>query len=212
MVKSELFPDHCFCVVSTVKPVTACVPVNPCRYCFRAAFQLQQMRDRNMALHIPSLADMAGEAVQDDKVRFSPSTPRKKVYEYLLGKRKMLIFQEPAFFKDIADESKFFSTESRSRLLASRNTPQFPTEVEMAASSAQNASLRHIISQRGLSRAGRSDQQDRLARLVTLHRSVHRMPDFRSQGRYSPRPFRIPYAFLQTALLHPILVNMDTLY
>jgi hypothetical protein len=162
LIEIELFPDHILCVVSAVNPVSSRIPSYPRTYIFRAAVQHQKTCYRSVALHIPSLANVAGEAVQDDKIRFLPSSFLKKPSEYPFCEGKVIVFEKPAFFLDIADEPEFIRTKSRCRLSSSRNAPQFTAEIEMMASSAQDASLHHMVSLRGLSRAGRSDQKDSL--------------------------------------------------
>jgi len=162
MIEIELFPDHIRCVVSAVNPVSSRIPFYPRTYVFCRALKDEQVRDRNEAFHVPCLTGMTRQAVKDDKVRFLPSSFLKEPSEYPFCEGKVIVFQKPAFFQDIADEPEFSRIKSRCRLSSSRNAPQFTAEVEMMASSARNASLHHVVSQRGLSRAGRSDQKDSL--------------------------------------------------
>ena len=116
-----------------------------------------------------------------------PSALHQEIHEYFFRQGKMLIFQKPSLFKDIADELVFIRTESPCRRLASRNLPQFTAKVEMMASSAQHAPLHHIISQRALPCAGRSEQQDRTDGSAALLNSAHGSAGAPISGQLIPK-------------------------
>ena len=162
MIEIELFPDHIRCVVSAVNPVSSRIPFYPRTYVFCRALKDEQVRDRNEAFHVPCLTGMTRQAVQDDKIRFLPSPFLTGPSEYLFCEGKGIVFEKPALFKDIADEPEFIRTEIRGRLPWPCYTPELMAEIEMMASSAQDAVLLHMGSQRGLARTGRSDQKDSL--------------------------------------------------
>jgi len=143
-------------------PVSARVPLYSRTNIIRAASQNQQVRDCNNVFHVPGLSGVARQAVEDDQITFLPTPDCEEASEDLFSKGEVFVFEKTAISKNITDKPLFIQTEFRGRLLNRCDIPEFLAKIEMMASPAQDASLLHMFSQRGLTRARRSDQKDRL--------------------------------------------------
>jgi hypothetical protein len=58
---------------------------------------------------------MAGQAVENDKILFLPAPVRKEAPEDLFRKKEVVVFEQPARFKDITNKPVLILTEFRGR-------------------------------------------------------------------------------------------------